>query len=150
MQKIRPHWSRIVLNGKLEYASDDMKVGIDVDQLCKYNGLLEGFLELDARGGFFRQKVLEKAFTELADDVDFAEAWKQAYEKQSWSKEDASRETAYSCRVMLSHLRIKHQAHLAGKGAGHPAELRALYQKISTEPGSTLGRDRARCHAHWP
>ena len=54
-------WKKILITG-LDYPSDDMKVGIDVDKMAEYAEPLIGpCVQLDPRGAYFSQKDVFEA-----------------------------------------------------------------------------------------
>ena len=116
------------------YVSEGMKQGIDVDGLTVHADLLASIIKLDPRGGIVRQLDMKEAVQQLSEmpDVRAAfEAMALAHRKQP---KDLVLAFAYSIRVMLAHVRLKHSQFQRLKGCetldrarNHPEELREIY-----------------------
>ena len=56
--KLETRFEKVVFTGGLKYPSDDFKTGIDTARLAELDEYLDGFLELDPRGGTLARPTL--------------------------------------------------------------------------------------------
>ena len=87
------------------YDSLNFKSGINNDRLRIALGMLIAFVKLDRRGGIFSQPVMERSVTSTVGDD---EQFKKHSVEAGFDPREACGIVAYKIRVMLSHLRIKH------------------------------------------
>ena len=87
------------------YDSLNFKIGINNDRLRIALGMLIEFVKLDRRGGIFSKPVMERSVTST---VGGDEQFKKHSVEAGFDPREACGIVAYKIRVMLSHLRIKH------------------------------------------
>ena len=115
------HVDMLVDKGSSIYNTMNMKSGIDNALLRAADPLLQSFMKLDDRGGFFKQADMEQGLLFAIRARGFGQPWRA-------QGHDIS-EVSYKIRVMLSHLRQK-------KGfQGHGQLLQEIGRKrLATTP----------------
>ena len=99
------HEKALLENNGQPYSSLDMRIGIDVSNLKRWEVLLIALMKLDPRGGYFFQEDVSKAIDMiLADEAEQIRAI--ATHKQT-NPEAVKAKVAYYIRVMCSHVRIR-------------------------------------------
>ena len=93
----------LLVQGQDLYAAKDFKTGVNLEQLSKTTKLLCDLVRLDPRGAIFSQADVSKALHVVVNDPRFltlnSEKWQQP-------ESDARELTAYTVRVICSHMRI--------------------------------------------
>ena len=109
-EKLETRFEKVVFTGGLKYPSDDFKTGIDTARLAELDEYLDGFLELDPRGGYIGQTDLKSAVMSFASKDKYVGAFLHMYaELGHQSLASAVSAFAYTTRVMLSHVRIRYE-----------------------------------------
>ena len=93
------HVDMLVVKGSSTYNTMIMKSGIDNALLSAADPLLQSFMKLDDRGGFFKQADMEHDLLLAIRARGYEERWRA-------QGHDIS-EVSYKIRVMLSHFRQK-------------------------------------------
>ena len=87
--------------------SKDFKVGIDNDAMFPFRESLGGLIDVDPRGGYFNQEMVEDVMGEFHNDLNYAASVRVLAGQKSMSAKEMQYDQAYMTRVMLSHIRIK-------------------------------------------
>ena len=113
-EKLRPSIRDVIYKGGFKYPSMEMNVGIDVQSLETFAPQLHAGVELDPRGGIYKQADVEEALDSMyaEDEVkDFVTTMIMGLVViavqglTTWAT--FIRAEAYRFRVMLAHMRIK-------------------------------------------
>ena len=91
----------------LPYMGRDMKVGINANKLEELGEFLYSFMEIDPRGGYFRQCDIEAAWHAAADEANVKEALLIIAQVNRKKYQDWVIDASYCVRAMLSHTREK-------------------------------------------
>ena len=132
------------VNG-VKYGSNNMKTGIDLDQMKPWAAAFKKMYELDVRGGHFGQDDMEAAVDAICQKPELQAAVRLVAANAGISVQELVSKTGYSFRVMLAHGHIRHLQHEKTKQKGkeiqqrtHPAWLIDVVSVISssaaTEP----------------
>ena len=116
------------------YDSNDPKIGIDVKLLAEAVPILLPLLEIDPRGGFFCQLDMARAVNEALTVTRLHAELVEHAAEQNKSADEIRMLVAYKIRVMLAHVRIKHDSWTA---AAKPSPLDVLYGVMSKPKNDT-------------
>ena len=98
-----------LISGNIDiYASSDFKNGLDLVGLVVHASLLLNLCEVDTRGGYFRQKDMKDALMLALSNKSRAEEFHALIAGKQQDMDSAVQLTSYKVRVMLSHLRERH------------------------------------------
>ena len=130
-QALQPHIKFLLGDkGEIDYPSDEMNVGVDVQKLVKFKDALVSLLLLDRRGGHFSNPDVAEAILALINEDAELKAFmnKNVLVNGTGNLMQSAQKNAYMLRVLLAHCRLKKSAYdeiqlKGGKIRNHPEEL---------------------------
>ena len=117
------HMGTLIVGNVDIYASSDFNNGTDSSDLVAHAGLLHSLCEIDTRGGHFRQHNMNDAIMTTLTNKSRADEFHAKIASKPHDMDGAVQLTSYKVRVMLAHLRERHDS----LKTDPPEELMPIY-----------------------
>ncbi len=137
---LQPFSQRLVEANIQIYPSTDFKVGLNMEILTANSDMMLPLVNIDNRGGIFGQSALTEALRLVvrSDNLELLLTAKTLIHNKTMDETLAL--MAYKVRVMLSHVRVKFDSHVAGTAC--PPGFDKIFETMSMPRPTTSRRTR--------